>query len=337
MDQGSLPPPMAALQMMMGHWVSQVLATIAELGVADQIAKGVHDSTELARLCEAHPDALFRVLRAGATVGILQQTGARTFALTPVGDCLRSDSQFAMRVFIVAELAPGHWLPWGRLSQATRTGKSPAKEALGCEVWDYYAKNPDEGATFARGMGNLSQMVAIQSMASYDFSHFQHVVDVGGSQGALLAAVLRASGGTRGTLFDRPDVIEHGAERVRSYELGDRLKTEGGDFFVKVPEGDGYLLKSILHDWDDEHCDKILQTIHRSSKAGAKLLVFEMVLSDDPMATPIKLMDLNMLVMLNGRERTAEEYGALLSKAGFRLERVIPTQGLFSILEATRL
>jgi hypothetical protein len=331
-----LPPHARVMQMMMGHWVSQALAAVTELGVADQIHRGVTASDELARAVHADPDALYRLLRTAAAVGLLIEEAGKRFSLTPMGDCLRSDSATGLRDFIVAELAPGHWLPWGRLNEAVRTGKPQAVPALGMDMWSYYAQHTDEGAWFARGMGNLSKMAAVEVTAAYDFTPFATVCDVGGSQGALIAAVLRSAPKSRGILLDRPDVIAAGKATVAAYDLGDRLSAQGGDFFEAVPAADAYLLKHILHDWDDERAAAILKTIARSAQPGSKLFLIEMLLSDSPMATPIKLMDLNMLVMLGGRERTPEEFGALLGGTGWKLGKITPTQGLFAILEAAR-
>jgi hypothetical protein len=331
-----LPPHVRVMQMMMGYWASQTLSAVAELGVADQIHKGVTASDELAHAVHAEPDALYRLLRTAAAVGLLTESTGKHFSLTPMGDCLRSDSPAGLRDFIVAEMAPGHWLPWGRLSEAVRTGAPQAVPALGMDLWSYYAKNAEAGACFARGMGNLAKMAAVEVTASYDFSPFSTVCDVGGSQGALIAAVLRSAPRSRSILLDRPDVIAAGKATVAAYGLGERLSAQGGDFFEAVPAADAYLLKQILHDWDEERSTAILETIGRVAKPGSKLFVIEMVVSDSPMGTPVKLMDLNMLVMLGGRERTAEQFGSLLGGAGWRLDKITPTQGLFAILEATR-
>jgi hypothetical protein len=331
-----LPPPIRILQMMMGHWVSQTLATVAELGVADQIHKGLTTSDELARAVKAEPDALYRLLRAAAAVGLLEESASKRFSLTPLGDCLRSDSPAGLRDFIVAELAPGHWLPWGRLNEAVRGGKPQAEAALGMDLWTYYAKHATESAWFARGMGNLSSMAAVEITAAYNFAACATLCDVGGSQGALIAAILKASPNSRGILFDRPDVIAAGKETVAGYGLGDRLTTQAGDFLESVPSADGYLIKSILHDWDDARSVTLLKSVGRAAKPGSKLFVVEMLLEDSPMSAPVKLMDLNMMVMLGGRERTAEQYGALFAVAGWKLDKVTPTKGLFAILEASR-
>jgi hypothetical protein len=331
-----LPPHAQVLQMMMGYWVSQVLATVAELGIADHLTGPARTSDELADLVKTDKDATLRLLRAAAGVGLLEKSADQRYSLTPMGACLRGDSPTALRDFVVAELSPGHWQPWGRLSDAIRTGKPQMEAAHGTDVWTYYAKHPVEAAWFARGMGNLSKIAAAEIAPAYDFSSFGTICDVGGSQGALLASVLRAAPKSRGILFDRPEVITEAAAQVKSYALGDRLSTQPGDFFETMPVADAYLLKSILHDWNDERSIAILKSVAKACKPGSKVLLVEVLLGDTPMASPINLMDLNMLVLLGGRERTAEQFGVLLKAAGFQPGSVTPTFGLFSVIEGVR-
>lgn len=235
-----------------------------------------------------------------------------------------------MRDFLIAETAPGHWLPWGRLYDAVKHGHSVAGETLGMNVWEYYAKNHDEGLAFARGMGNLSALVAQDVVRLYDPSRFELIVDVGGSQGILLNGLLSIAPNARGILFDRPEII---ADVVPS----ERVKVVGGDFLETVPAGgDLYLLKSILHDWPDDPCNAILRNVHRAARPDARLLVVETILPEAPQPSPAAFMDLNMLVMLDGRERTAAEYTEMLRRTGFEVERVIPTGGMFGLIEARK-
>jgi len=324
------PPPVQVLQMMMGMWVSQILATTARFGVADAIARGITSSDDIAREASADPQALHRLLRAAATTGLLTETAPRTFALTPLGECLRTDTPGSLRDLIIAECAPGHWLPWGRLYDTVKGGRSVAAETLGMDVWEYYAKNHEEGLTFARGMGNLSALVSQDVARLYDTSPFKTIVDVGGSQGILLRGLLAQNKDARGVLFDLPEV-------VADAKPDDRIEIVSGSFMEKVPSGgDLYLLKSILHDWPDDKCATILRNIRDAAPAGAKLLVVEMIVPDGPEPSPVAFMDMNMLVMLNGRERTAAEFKKLLGDNGFNVTRVIPTGGTFSLIEAER-
>lgn len=322
------PPPVQALQMMMGLWVAQIASTTARLRVPDLIAEGVTAPDALARAADADGAALLRLLRAAATAGLVVENANGTFALTPVGECLRSDAPGSVRELLIAETAPGHWLPWGRLYDAVKRGGSVADETLGMPVWEYYAKNHEEGLSFARGMGNLSTLVSQDVVQLYDPSPFRRIVDVGGSQGALLHGLLARAPQATGVLFDRPDVIA-------DVPPSERVELVAGDFFEEVPQGgDLYLLKSILHDWDDARCETILRNVRRAAGPGAHLLVVETILPPPPQPSPVTFMDMNMLVMLGGRERTAEEYGEMLARCGFTLSRVIPTGGMFGLLEA---
>lgn len=333
----AFPPHLQMLQMMMGHWAGQTAAAIARFEIPDHLANGPRSSDDLARLCEANPSSFFRLMRAGVSIGLLREVEPGAFATTPVGDTLRKDHPTSVRDLVIAELSPGHWLPWGRLYDAVKEGKSLASTVLGMDTWQYYAANKEEGACFARGMGNLSALVVNEVLPSYDFSRFERIVDVGGSQGVMIAGVLKVATGARGVLFDRPDVIDAGQANVRAHGLGDRLESVAGDFMKEVPAGgDLYILKHILHDWDDEQSTTILKNVHRAAKPGAKVLVVEMTVPEEVTPTPVNLMDLNMLVMVNGRERTEKEFAALLTGAGLRFERAHPSMGLFSLIEATR-
>ena len=319
--------------MMMGMWVSQILAATARFGVADAIARGATSSDDLAREADANPSALYRLLRAAATVGLVTEGQPKTFALTPLGECLRTDAPGSMRDLIIAECAPGHWLPWGRLYDAVKSGRSTAPETLGMNMWEYYAKNHEEGLTFARGMGNLSAMVSQDVTRLYDAKPFKKIVDIGGSQGVLLRGLLAQNPNARGVIFDLPEVIDEAKKVVTD----DRIELVAGDFFKSVPSGaDLYVLKSILHDWPDDKCAAIIRNIHSASQEGAKLLLVEMLLPDQPQPSPVTFMDMNMLVMLNGRERAAAEFHKLLGDNGFNVTRLIPTGGTFSLIEAER-
>ena len=333
----ALPAPLQMFQIMMGYWVGQTAATVARFEIPDRLAKRPRASDDLAAQIGANPAALRRLLRAAASVGIVREVEPGTFANTPLGETLQKDAPGSLRDLVVAELAPGHWLPWGHLYDAVKSGTSQAKATLGVDAWEYYAKTPDEGACFARGMSNLSAIVAGEVLPAYDFSRFECIVDVGGSEGVMLAGALRAAPRARGILYDLPEVIERGHGSVKRYGLGDRLRAVSGDFLKDVPPGgDLYILKAIVHDWDDEKSVTILRNVQRVAKPGAKILVIEMVVPEVVAPSPVFLMDLNMLVMLGGRERSAKEFASLLTSAGIRFDGVVPTRGLFSVIEGTR-
>jgi hypothetical protein len=332
-----IPPPVAMMGLITGYWVSQAVGAVALLGVADHLGNGPRSSDDLARDVEADPQALFRVLRLLASIGVFAEVAPRSFRLTALGETLRSDTPGSVRNFAITETAPGHWQPWGRLNESIRTGRPAAPEALGMELFEWYAQNPDEAGFFSAAMGNLSALAAGELVRVYDFSAARKVADVGGAHGVLLTTILRANPTTRGILFDLPHVIATAGESIEAQGLSGRCELQSGDFFEAVPDGaDLHLLKQIVHDWDDERATRLLQNCHRSLAPAGTLLLVEMVVPSDNRPSPAQAMDLNMLVLLGGRERTEEEYQRLLQGGGFRLDRVIPTHSPFSVIEATR-
>ena len=334
-NPNAVPPPVQMLKLAMGYWVSQACAVAARLGIADRLAGGARASDELAREVGANPDALYRLLRCCASVGVFAEQEGRRFALTPVGDTLRSGGPGSLRDFLIAETAPGHWLPWGRLFEAVMEGQPQTTATLGSDIFTFYARNPDEAAPFNRAMANLSAIVAGEVAASFDFSAYTTVNDVGGGHGALLATILEKFPRTRGVLLDLPHAIAEARPLFADRGLAPRCELVGGDFFQRVPAADVYLLKAILHDWDDARAVQILKSCRASAAPGAKVLLVEMVVPANGDSSFAQLMDLNMLVMLTGRERTAGEYGALLAAGGFRQDRLIPTHSPYTIIEAT--
>lgn len=331
------PPPEVMLRMITGYWVSQAVGVAARLGVADQLTSGPRSSDDLARAVGAQPQALHRVLRMLASIGVFSQPEPGVFALTPLGETLRSDTPGSLRFFAIAETAFGHWAPWGRLLDSVKTGAPMAREALGGELWEWYGQNAEEAEFFSAAMGNLSALAASELVRVYDCTTARTIADVGGAHGVLLAATLRANPNARGILFDLPHVIATAADALEGQGVADRCELVSGDFFDAVPGGaDLHILKQILHDWDDERATRLLTNCHRALTPGGKLLLVEMVVPADNQPGMAQAMDLNMLVLLGGRERTEAEYRELLGSAGFRLERVIATHSPFQVIEATR-
>ena len=332
------PPPEVMLKMITGYWVSQAVGVAARLGVADQLTSGPRSSADLARAVGAQPQALHRVLRMLASIGVFSQPDPGVFALTPLGETLRSDTPGSLRFFAIAETAFGHWAPWGRLLDSVKTGAPMARETLGGELWEWYGQNAEEAEFFSAAMGNLSALAASELMRVYDCTTARTIADVGGAHGVLLAAALRANPNARGILFDLPHVIATAADSLEGQGVADRCELVSGDFFEALPGGaDLHILKQILHDWDDEHATRLLTNCHRALTPGGKLLLVEMVVPADNRPGMAQAMDLNMLVLLGGRERTEAEYRDLLGSAGFRLERVIATHSPFQVIEATRI
>jgi hypothetical protein len=335
-DEATAPPQVAIFGMINGMWASQIASALAQLAVPDAIAAGTSGVEALAAQSGADASALYRLLRAAATLGLVQETGSRTFALTPLGEVLRNGVPGSMRDILIAETAPGHWLPWGKLADAVRSGKPTTEATLGMNGWDYYAANPEEGQCFARGMGNLSAVAVEQVAAVYNVGDARTVVDVGGSEGVLLRGLLRGAPDAEGVLFDRPEIIAY-AEGQPNEAFAGRIRFVGGDFFKEVPAGgDLYLLKHILHDWSDAECAAIIRNVHRAAKDGSRLVLVEFLLPDDGQPSPVTFMDINMMVMVGGRERTSAEFRALLKENGYEVERILSTAGMFNVIEARR-
>jgi O-methyltransferase domain/Dimerisation domain len=336
------PPAMRLIQLIQGYQVSQVVGTVAQLGLADRLAAGSQSSAELTAATGADPDGLTRLLRAATTVGLIDEVEPDRFILTPVGACLATNAQPAsLRDLAITMTAPGHWLPGGHLFDAVMTGRSPASTVLGSELWDYYQEHPEEGAAFTGTVENASASIAIEIAACCDLTRFTRIVDVRGRHGALLASLLDAAPQATGVLFDRPEVIDEARPMITARGLADRVDLVGGDFLTEVPpDGDLYVLKSLLHDWDDAHALQILANCHQAAKPGSTLLLVESVLPTEPEPSPLHLINLIMLVQVGGREYTREHYQSLLEAAGYRLERIIPpppgTYSFWSLLEAHR-
>ncbi len=334
-------PAEALVQLAMGYWASQAAGCAARLGVADQLAVGPRTAAEIAPALQCNPDSLYRLLRACASVGLFSEEADGRFALTSTGDLLRGDLPMSFRGFIAAETAPGHWLPWGRLDEAVRTGQRQTATTLGMEVWDYYGKNPEEGKWFSQGMTGLSMLVISEVLRVHDFSRVREIVDVGGAFGALATEILKAHPQARGFVLDSAAVTPGARATIEAQDLAARCEVVTGDFFKGVPAGkDCYLLKHILHDWNDDECVTILGHCAKALAPDGAVVVVEMLIPEPGLPTPspnvVPLMDLNMLVMLPGRERTQAQYGTLFTHAGLKLTRVSPTLTPFSVLEGRR-
>lgn len=327
--------PQVLMQMLMGQWVSQAVGALARLRVFDALAGGDAGAGAVAGRLGLDAGALHRVMRACAMAGVLRETPSRDFALTPLGELLRSDVPGSMRALFDAETAPGHWLPWGRLDECVRTGRDQVSAALGTDVWSYYRQHADEAMAFSEAMSGFSAMSIAALSAVYSPPKATRVVDVGGAHGSLLAWVLGRLPEARGVLFDLAHVVDTAGPALESSGVPGRVERVAGDFFEAVPEGgDLYLLKHVVHDWDDGRARQILSNVRRAMAPGATVLTVEMLLPDDGSPSPAVLLDLNMLVMLSGRERTLPEFEALYGSAGLTITRVVQTPSPFAAIEA---
>jgi O-methyltransferase domain/Dimerisation domain len=330
-------PQQALMQIPQGMWIAQCVATAARLGIADALAQWQpQGSATLARAVGADASALARLLRALASLEVLAEPLPQQYALTPVGELLRRDVPGSMRDWLIAETDTPHWQAWGQLYEGVRSGRTVVPELFGMHIYEYYAAHPADLACFSRAMGNVSALAANGTVDNYDFSRVRHIVDVGGADGGLLLAILEANPHVHGTVFDRPQVVEAARQAIHAKNYQTRCNAIGGDFFQAVPPGgDLYVLKFILVDWKDAEAIRILQNCRTAITPDGKLLVIEMTIPDDNNSSPGQLFDLNMLVMTGGQERTQSEYGALLAKAGFHLDRIVSTGSPFHVLEAT--
>lgn len=312
----------------------------AVLGLGDLLADGVRPVEELAERSGAHAPSLHRLLRGLAALGVLEEAGDGRFQLTEMGRLLGSETPNSLRGTAMSAGGEMGTRAWGNLLHSVKTGQTAFDHTFGKSAFDYFAENPEISAAFNKSMVAGTRQVAPSLIAAYDFSRFPTIVDVGGGSGALIAAILEAAPGSRGVLFDTPAGLESARGLLDDAGLADRCDVVEGDFFQFVPEGgDAYLVKSIIHDWDDERSLTILENCRVAMSKRARLLVIEPLLperadSSEPART-IVMSDLNMLVNTGGRERTREEFEALFADAGLRLSAAIATDAPFgfSVIE----
>ncbi|MBA2446401.1 MAG: methyltransferase [Chloroflexi bacterium] len=335
MQADGVPPTVTLYQKLTATWVAQAISVVAKLGTADALADGPKGVDELAVAANAHAPALYRILRALASVGIFAEEEDGRFCLTPLAEPLRSDAPGSVRSFAIMLGEEWSWRPWGQLLQSVTTGQPAFEHTYGTGIFAYLADRPDAGAIFDAAMTSRSGPDADAVTAAYDFSAFRTVVDVGGGRGALLAAILRTNPDVRGILFDQAHVIPGARQYLDAAGLGQRCELVAGDFFASVVAGgDTYVLKWIVHDWDDERALRILERCHRAMPATGRLLLVETVIPPGNDPSSGKLADLAMLVWTGGQERTEAEYRALLAAAGFELTKVVPTRSSLSVVEA---
>jgi hypothetical protein len=333
MEADNAAAPLRLLQMMTGYWIAKGLNVAAELGLADLLRDGPRPSDQLAAACGAHPQTLYRLLRALASVGVFAEVEEQQFALTPLAQLLRSDVPGSMRA-LARMYGSEQYQAWGDLLDSVRTGEPAFDRVFGASYFDYLTRNSGTGAVFDQAMTGYTTQVADAVVAAYNFDGIKRLVDVGGGHGLLLSTVLRAYPAMRGVLLDLPHVVAGAQPLLQAAGVAERCETVGQDFFASVSDGgDAYMLAQILHDWDDERCRVILDNCRRAMQPNGRVLLVEQVLPPRNEPSFGKWLDLHMLVLLTGRERTGAEYRALLGAGGFELTRVIPTSSGASIVE----
>jgi ubiquinone/menaquinone biosynthesis C-methylase UbiE len=319
-----------------GYQVSQAIHVAATLGIADLLGDEPRDSDNIAAEAGVHPGSLYRLLRALAAAGVFHEKADRRFSLTDIGRCLRSDTERSIGPWAAFVGRPYQWSAWGDLVHGVQTGETPFRHVHGVDPWEYRSHHPEEGIIFDRAMTGMSRRTTQSIVAAYDFSRFRRVVDVGGGHGAMLAAILAANPSVRGVLFDQATVVAGAATVLQEAGVTDRCEVVGGDFFEQVTgDGDAYLLKTVLHDWDDAEARVILRACRQSIGPEGKLLVLERLVAQPNEDPEAKFFDLFMMTVTGGRERTREEFAALFAEAGFRLDAVTRTGTPICIIEGT--
>jgi hypothetical protein len=336
-----LPPPVRLSRMIMSVWIPQVIHTAAVLKVPDALSGGPRTSADVAREVGAPADNVHRLLRALVVLELCTEDEPGTFALTAMGQYLRTDAPDSMRSWAVLWGRPGIWSAWGRLSDSVRTGETAPRLIAGVGTFEWVSQDPEGAEIFNRSMQELTVRVSRAIPKAYDFSGLRTIVDVGGGHGALLPAILGANPALTGVVFDLPYCREGAEAFLRGQGVAERCRFEAGDFFEAVPAGaDAYVIKSVIHDWNDEKSRAILLRCRDAMRDDSPLLVIELVAPDRLVGAQMEGMvigsDLNMMLMTGGKERTEAEYRALIESCGLRVTRVLGTATAMSIIEARR-
>ncbi len=334
-SQTELPPHAQLIQMATAHWMSHILYVAAELSVADHLGKGPKRADELAADTKTHAPSLGRFLRTLAHLGLVTEDGTARFALTPLGEALKTGAQGGARSATLTLASPWIIGGWERLLESVQTGRPGLEQALGMPIFDWLAKHAEAASLFSETMVSFHGAEPAAVAAAYDFSEMATIVDVGGATGNLLAAILEKYSRSRGILYDLPHVVRDAPKLIQARGLADRVRIASGSFFERVPEGgDAYLLSHIIHDWTEQQCLTILGHCRHVMRSTSRVLIIEMVLPAGNVPHPGKMLDMMMLVGPGGQERTEPEYRALLNKAGLRLTKVVPTDSAVSVVEA---
>jgi hypothetical protein len=331
------PPDAFIGQLAFGAMMTQALYVAARLGVADLLAAEPQAVSRLAARTNTDERSLYRLLRSLASVGVFVETEPKVFAQTPYSEVLRKGAPNSMLSGVIFMGEEWHWRVWGDMLYSVQTGKPAWGHTHGVEVFDYFARNPRQAEIFNNAMTDMSTGTAPAVVEAYDFDPIETVVDIAGGHGYLLSQVLKANPKMKGILFDVEPVIAGAGSLLESEGVAERVEKISGDFFAAVPAGaDAYMMKHIIHDWDDERAAVILRNIQKAMPDEGVVLIVETIVPEGNEPHYSKLLDLEMLVSPGGVERTASEYRELLASAGLRLTRIIPTKSPFSIIEAVR-
>jgi hypothetical protein len=317
--------------MVTGFWVTQAVRAAALYNFADHLAAGTDTAEMIAEAESTEPDATRRLMRTCASLGLMASEDGRHFTGTSLLSTLQQDDPHSLRHFAISQSAPGHWLPWGRFPEAVRTGRHQVTAAHGeANIFDYFGKHLDEASSFTESMSNLSRASALDIAAVLDTKGVTLALDIGGAGGDVIRAMMRANPELNGGVFDLPHIVPEAAE---AEGLAGRFTTVGGNFFESVPPADLYVLKYILHDWEDADCVRILRNCRAQLADGGRIAVVDHLVGEPGQPGLAPLMDMNMLDMTGGRERQLTEFDALFTAAGLRRVNVTPA-GAFAVIEA---
>lgn len=327
--------PALIMQVAASRFLAKPLYVAAYLGIADLLESGPQTAEELARRTETHAPSLYRVLRCLASAGIFREVDGRAFELTPAAQPLiRGEGSLRPMILWLGDPRVDH--VWESFLWSVQTGRPAVEKTHDRSGFEWLNHDPDLAQVFNEAMSSNTSVRYAAVVDTYDFSGIQRLVDVGGGHGALMARILKANPGLSGAVCDLPSVIDGTARRLAEWGLADRCEAIAADMFREVPPADAHLMSAVLHDWDDERCGVILRNCHRAAAPEARLLIVEIVVTAGNEPSFAKLLDMQMLTLTGGRERTEDEYAQLLRTAGYRLVRVLPTRGPVSVLEAIR-
>lgn len=333
-EQPTPPPEAIALQLFFGKALAMAASVACKLRIPDKLANGPRSVEDLAKETASHAPSLNRVLRALAGAGVFATDRQGRYQLTEVSQLLRTGVHGSMRGIIDYLGSPWSWNAWGDLLHSVRTGETAFNHVFGEGCFDHLSKHAGEGAVFNEGMTGFSTLTAPAVAEAYDFSTFGTIVDVGGGHGKLLLTILQKGPGVRGIVFDAPHVVEGAIPAIEQAGLKDRCRAEGGNFFQAVPAGgDAYMMKHIIHDWNDTDCATILRHCRSVIPATGRLLVIDMVVPPGDEPHPSKLLDLEMMAIASGQERTEDEFRRLFAGAGFQLTRIVSTKSPVCVVE----
>src|SRR5712691_3085249 len=328
------PSPPALFEMATAYWLSQAIYVAAKLGMADLLKDGPQSCVAIAASTGSDTLSLFRLMRALSSVGIFSQLGRDRFALSRLAESLQTEVHGSLRAMVIT-IGEIHYQACGNLVHSVQTGSPAFNHVFGASLFDYLRQNGDAADAFNQGMANVSSMLAYAVLMAYDFAGISSIVDIGGGQGKLLEKILQFNPDLSGTVFDTASTIERTTQQLGNNAWGRRCSYVTGDFFTSVPQGaDAYLLCGVIHDWDDSHATTILRNCRRAMTKNSRVLLVDMTVPDAASASFSKLLDLNMLVMNGGQERTKAEFCALLEAADYKVTRIVPTMAPQSVIEA---